>query len=1017
MNKSFSVAIFAGRTKIFWIVLVLLLVDLAPSMAQVCGYYYRKPITINGSRITGGPHVNFPVLISHTDPALTAASAKVTNANGYDIVFTDNSGNALNFQLEKYNASTGQIVAWVKIPSITSGTSVTIQMLYGNAAITTNQSTTNTWSSGYHGVWHFNGNVNDGSATGVTSVNNATTNTTGKIGDARNFVDPTSWVELTNFSNMTAGFTISAWIYPTDVTRDGQRIFVDDVNNTGGYGFSLADEGVAGRLRFYSRGSNPVSLDAPSFILTNNNWYHVAAVADIAGNIKRIYVNGVERVSQGYANAWGTDVGNASIGGETAAGETGNRFHGNMDEVRVANRALSAQWLATEYNSQNQPTTTVGVVTPNDFYTVGSEVVYGNPAQFGSNTWNVYAYNGNNFESYYGYYVHNTLNFDSRTVWAAGGTPSSAAGYVGCTIPNDNHSYRYKRRGFPCGYYQLDIPNHDDNVVLYVNGANVFQQDSWYAGVAKTNQWRGYLDANSEIEYTIREFGGDSHAGLTFVYLYGPQNSATQSVWNGNTSTDWSTSSNWCSSEPTSTIGAYIPSGVVRYPLITANESVLDLTITSGATLTINDGGSLASYGNWTNNGTFTPNNSSSVVFAGSNANQFGGSSTTTFANVEINNSNASALTLTSNLYVNGEFNFTDGEIITGTNMVVFNAGSSVGSVSNASYVSGMVRKIGNTAFVFPVGKNGNYARIRISAPSNAAFYFTAEYFNADPHLAGYTATSLGAGLDHVSRCEYWILDRGPGASNENVTLSWATPRSCGVTDLADMRVAGWNGSQWVDWGTNGTPGGNPTTGTVRSNGAVSAFGVFTLASSTPDNPLPIELLTFSGTYKGNYILLQWKTATELNNDFFTLEKSRDGNTWREIGKVPGGGTTQLGASYSHQDPQPWNGVQYYRLSQTDFDGSVTSFPLITVDVEQLQERTTVTIHPNPTEDEVNIDISTPLKGPFNIQLVNPYGNVLHSSNTYEYNETLSLRNLAAGVYIMIIATEREIYRSKILRK
>lgn len=1018
MNNCLSISPFKRRTKIFLIIVALLALDLTPSMAQVCGYYYRKSITINGSRITGGPHTNFPVLISHSDPALTAASGKVTNANGYDIVFTDNSGNALNFQLEKYNATTGQIVAWVKIPSITNGTSVTIQMHYGNAAITTDQSTTNTWSSGYHGVWHFNNNVTDGSGNGIISNNNGTTNTTGKIGDARNFVDPNHWVELTNFGNMNAGFTISAWIYPTDVSRDGQRIFVDDVNNTGGYGFSMADEGVAGRLRFYSRGSNPVSLDAPSFTLTNNNWYYVAAVADITGSIKRIYVNGVERASGGYANAWGTDVGNASIGGETAAGETANRFHGNMDEIRVASRVLSPNWLATEYNSQNQPTTTVGVVTAGDFYTVGSEVLYGNPAQFGSNTWNVYAYNGNNFESYYGYYVHNTLNFDSRTVWSAGSSPSGAAGYAGCTIPNDNHSYRYKRRGFPCGYYQLDIPNHDDNVELIINGVTEFAQASWYANVPKTNQWTGYLDSNSEIEYTIREFGGDSHAGLTFVYLSGPQNSAFESIWNGDTNTSWFTSTNWCGSVPALNIDAIIPSGRSRYPVVDNNgAAVLDLTIGSGASLAVNDGQSLASHGNWTNNGSFIQNTSSSVVFSGSSANQFGGSSTTTFANVEMNNSNATALTLSSNLYVNGIFTFTDGEIITGTNMVVFNAGSSVGAVSNASYVSGRVRKIGDDAFNFPVGKNGNYARIRIGPPGNPAFYFTAEYFDADPNSAGYTATSLGAGLHHISRCEYWILERGPGASNENVTLSWATPRSCGVTDLNDMRVAGWNGAQWIDWGTNGSPGGTTTTGTVRSNGTVSAFGAFTLASSTPDNPLPIELLTFAGTYKGNHILLQWKTATELNNDFFTLEKSRDGNTWREITNVPGGGTTQLPATYSHQDPEPWNGVQYYRLSQTDFDGSVTHFPLIAVNVERFQESTTITMHPNPTEDEVNIDISTPLKGPFTIQLIGPYGDVLYTRNTHEYNATLSLRNLSAGVYIVMIATEREVYRSKIIRR
>ena len=718
--KSFSKKLI----NVFLIILGLIICDLTPGIAQVCGYYYRKNITINGPRITGGPHANFPVLISHTDPALTTASAKVTSTNGYDIVFSDASGNALDFQLEKYDGTTGKIVAWVKIPSITNGTNVTIQMHYGNAVITTNQSTTNTWSSGYNGVWHFNNSVTDASVSAINSVNNGTTNqTAGKIGDARNFVNPNNWVELTNFGNLTTGFTISGWIYPNDVTRDGQRIFVDDVNNTGGYGFSLADEGVAGRLRFYSRGSNPVSLDAPSFILANNTWYHVAAVADITGSIKKIYINGVERASAAYTNAWGTDAGNASIGGETATGETANRFHGNLDEIRVANRALSANWLATEYNSQNQPTTTVGVVTANDFYTVGSEVSYGNPAQFGSNVWNVYAYSGDNFDSYYGFYVHNTLNFDSRTVWGATLSPSSAAGYAGCTVPNDNHSYRYKRRGFPCGYYRLDIPNHDDNVVLNINGVTEFQQASWDGGVAKTNQWTGYLGPNSEIEYTIREFGGGSHAGLTFVYLYG--NTATQTVWTGATSTDWATTSNWCGSVPSSTRGAYIPSNVTAFPVISAaGAAVDDLTIFSGASLTVNASQSLASHGNWTNNGTFSPNSTSSVVFSGSDANQFGGASTSYFANVQMNNSNATALTLSTNMYVNGAFTFTLGDIVTGANEVVFNAGSSVAAVSNSSYVSGKVRKIGNTLFTFPIGKNGYYAPAGISAPEPDRLFY-----------------------------------------------------------------------------------------------------------------------------------------------------------------------------------------------------------------------------------------------------------------------------------------------------
>lgn len=108
------------------------------SLAQsVCGFNYQKTITINGSEISGGPHTDFPVLIAHTDSDLAAATGKVTHANGYDIVFSDVSGNALEFQLEKYDGATGQYVAWVKIPSITNGTDVTLTMHYGKSTVTT----------------------------------------------------------------------------------------------------------------------------------------------------------------------------------------------------------------------------------------------------------------------------------------------------------------------------------------------------------------------------------------------------------------------------------------------------------------------------------------------------------------------------------------------------------------------------------------------------------------------------------------------------------------------------------------------------------------------------------------------------------------------------------------------------------------------------------------------------------------------------------------------------------------
>ena len=358
----------------------MLLILNALSQNPVCRFGYKKTITINSSQVSGGPHTDFPMLISHTDADLATAAGKVTSASGFDIVFADDNGNLLDFQLEKYDGATGEYVAWVRIPSIQNGTDIDIHMLYGKSTITTDQSTTNTWSAGYHGVWHLHDDFNDASGNGYDGTNNGSTDLAGftYTADGQDFQDPNDWIELnsgTAFPNVATGsFTISGWINTDDNTQPGQRVFCDDGNNsTGGFAMSLGDGGT-GRLRFYMRGTAPLILDSPVNAISNNTWHHCVAVQDVTNTTRAIYIDGVVVASNAAATIpGGSDAGNASIGGEIASGEAANRFDGTLDEVRVASSALSANWITTEYNAQNQPTTTVGVVTAGDFYSVAAE--------------------------------------------------------------------------------------------------------------------------------------------------------------------------------------------------------------------------------------------------------------------------------------------------------------------------------------------------------------------------------------------------------------------------------------------------------------------------------------------------------------------------------------------------------------------------------------------------------------------------------------------------------------------
>jgi len=155
-----------------------------------------------------------------------------------------------------------------------------------------------------------------------------------------------------NYPDLTTDYTITAWIRTTDNTRSGQRILIDDPNNTQGFGFSLGDGGT-GRIRFFSRSTRPISLDTPR-VIENNIWYFVAAVADITNNTKKIYVydqagTQLAAVSVVYTGSWGHDVGDASIGGENnSSGESSRNFHfvGNLDEVRVHEGALAEAAIA-----------------------------------------------------------------------------------------------------------------------------------------------------------------------------------------------------------------------------------------------------------------------------------------------------------------------------------------------------------------------------------------------------------------------------------------------------------------------------------------------------------------------------------------------------------------------------------------------------------------------------------------------------------------------------------------------
>ncbi len=150
--------------------------------------------------------------------------------------------------------------------------------------------------------------------------------------------------------------------------------------------------------------------------------------------------------------------------------------------------------------------------------------VPGDTSVFGNNSWNVYAWNtgdgsitpGNSWSTQYaGFYTDDSLNFNTENRWPLLGSPSDASGYAGCTVHPENHSWSAKRIGFPCSYYQVNIPSHDDAAQLFIDGVKVWEHN----GCCDLHEdvWRGYLNSSSAIVFRGSDGGGGSLGSIKFI--------------------------------------------------------------------------------------------------------------------------------------------------------------------------------------------------------------------------------------------------------------------------------------------------------------------------------------------------------------------------------------------------------------------------------------------------------------------------------------------------------------------
>ncbi len=409
---------------------------------------------------------------------------------------------------------------------------------------------------------------------------------------------------------------------------------------------------------------------------------------------------------------------------------------------------------------------------------------------------------------------------------------------------------------------------------------------------------------------------------------------------------------------------------------------------------------------------TFTPAIAGSTLnFNGTTTQSITNLGTLSFgANEDININNSAGIILNSDIIFNKLVTFTAG-VVTAPNprMLIFSSTATVApGVTNASYVDGMVKKFGNSDFEFPVGKIAKgYVPIKISMFVGGAVTdeFVAEYIRGSARALG-PISPAAVGIDHVSGCDYWILNKINGSPTLDVTGFWSPNNTClgtpYIDDIGKITLAHFNGIEWDDYGLSPITTGNVTTGSVKWI-SVSTFSPFSLASTTFGfNPLPNNLNYLNGIKQGNNNVLNWKvTCTNNPNATMSVQRSADGRNYNSITTVFAD-ALRCQQPFDYTDNNAPAGLNYYRLKMVDANGKITySAPIAILNKETGFD--IVSLSPTLVNTKTELNVTAAQKTTMTVVITDIAGkqvqkmlyNLIAGSNKF----TLNAAGLSAGTY------------------
>lgn len=454
--------------------------------------------------------------------------------------------------------------------------------------------------------------------------------------------------------------------------------------------------------------------------------------------------------------------------------------------------------------------------------------------------------------------------------------------------------------------------------------------------------------------------------------------------------------------------------------------------------------------GNWTVSGaTFTEGTGTITLNGtGTTVQTITNSGGETFYILIINNTSSSHIIFSNAVTVSNTLTMTSG--IVNLSNTTFTLGSSgvasdlnrTGSTTTNWMYGGNFRRFwptgqtpsptaGNLYGLFPLGHStaSSYRPVAITAGSNITTTGSVTF----SHVNSSSVTDLSpvydddptAGVINIVRKHnsQFIGTTSGIVGGTNYTIS-VTMTNLLAGTASDIRLAVSNGATTVtNVGTHVANSGTASNPVVGRSGLTVAnltndFRITTINST--NTPLPIELIDFNAKQVDSQVVLNWSTASELNNDFFTIERLNDKDEFNKLFTIPGKGTTAITNYYEIIDPSPLAGINYYRLMQTDLDGQFSYSKIVIVDFKEFGDP--VSVYPNPTNFEtLTIEVKRLQPGqqvPLQIRSalgIQAFSTILNADSNGNVKTRVQVDKWPQGLYLMQLGTETNIQRKIII--